>query len=335
MALKIRDIAEDAGVSIATVSRVLNKSQPVSEELRERVMASVERLGYRPNPVARSLRTRRTFVIGVIVPNISNAYFTDIVRAIEDVALEAGYVVTVCSSDQDLAKERRYVDVLRNRMVDGVLIAVADRTQSQVSPLTESKVPVVLIDRRLEASSNGDSVTVDTRHGAYVAVQHLFQRGYSRIGIVGGPSAVSTALDKIEGYKDALREHSVPLDEGLVFEGDYTEASGADIARRIFQMDNPPQAVLIANNLMTLGFFKVVKEYGLRVPHDIAFVSFDDSTWASLADPPVTLVDQPTYELGKTATEILLDRMDSEASDVHAEARHLVLRPRLIVRGSC
>jgi len=285
--------------------------------------------------VPRSLRTSRTLVIGVIVPNISNAYFTDVLRAVEDVALQAGYVVTVCSSDQDLAKERRYIDVLRNRMVDGALIAVADREQSDLRPLTESNVPVVLIDRRLDSCPDCDSVTVDTRHGAYVAVQHLIQRGYNRIGIIGGPMGVSTALDKLEGFRDALRDRGMPVDDNLIFEGDYTETSGADIGRRIFRMAEPPQAVLITNNLMTLGFFRVVKEYGLRVPHDIAFVSFDDSTWASLVSPPVTLVDQPTYQLGKTATEILLDRMDGEPNHVQAGARHRVLRPRLIIRGSC
>ncbi len=334
MALKIKDIAEDAGVSIATVSRVLNDSQPVSKELRERVMSSVQRLGYRPNVLARGLRLKRTFVIGVIVPNIRNAYFTDIVRAVEDVALEAGFVVTVVSSDQDLDKERRYVDVLRNRLVDGALVAVADRHRSDLSPLIDSQVPVVLIDRRLEACGACDSVTVDVRQGAYVAVQHLIQRGYERIGMISGPLSVSTAADKLAGYRQALADSGRPVDESLIYMGDYTEDSGSRLARAMLRAPVPPQAVLVANNMMTLGFVRVVKEYGLRVPHDIAFISFDDSAWASLVTPPVTLVDQPTYELGKAAMEILLDRIDGEP-DGDDEPRHIVLRPSLILRGSC
>ncbi len=334
MAPKIKDIAEDAGVSIATVSRVLNVSQPVSKELRERVMSSVERLGYRPNVLARGLRLKRTFVIGVIVPTISNAYFTDIARAVEDVALEAGYVVTVVSSDQDLVKERRNVDVLRNRLVDGALVAVADRYRSDLSPFMDNQVPVVLIDRRLEGCSACDSVTVDVRQGAYMAVEHMILRGYERIAMIGGPMSVSTAADKLDGYKQALADHGRPVDESLIYVGDYTEESGSDLARQMLRAPNPPQAVLVSNNLMTLGLVRVIKEYGLRVPHDLAFVSFDDSTWASLVTPPVSLVDQPTYQLGKAATELLLGRLSGDA-DADGEPRHIVLRPRLIVRGSC
>ena len=333
MTLKIKDIAEDAGVSIATVSRVLNNSQPVSKELRERVMSSVNRLGYRPNILARGLRMKRTFVVGIIVPNISNAYFTDIVRAAEDVALEAGYVVTVASSDQDLVKERRYVDVLRNRLVDGALVAVAHRFESDLTPLTEADVPVVLVDRRLEGCTDCDSVTVDVRQGAHMAVTHLALRGYRRIGLIGGPLDVSTAADKLEGYRQALAEHGLPVDESLILMGDYTEASGVRLGREILQRQDPPEAMLVANNLMTLGFFRVVKEFGLRVPHDIAFASFDDSAWASIVTPPVTLVNQPTYEVGKAAMELLLDRLEED--DAHrSEPKHQVLRPTLIVRGS-
>ena len=166
-----------------------------------------------------------------------------------------------------------------------------------------------------------------------MAVQHLIQRGYERIGMISGPSTVSTAVDKLEGYKEALLDHGRTVDERLIYLGDYTEESGSRLAREMLRRPGAPQAVLIANNLMTLGFFRVVKEYGLRVPHDIAFISFDDSTWASLVSPPVTLVDQPTYELGKVAMELLLDRIEGGA-DSEAEPKHHLLRPMLIVRGS-
>jgi len=334
MALRIKDVAEDAGVSIATVSRVLNDSQPVSKELRDRVMASVNRLGYRPNVLARGLRLKRTFVIGVIVPNISNAYFTDVVRAVEDVALEAGYVVTVVSSDQDLAKERRHIEVLRNRLVDGALVAVADRFRSDLSPLLGNEVPVVLIDRRLESCTTCDSVTVDVRQGAYTAVEYLMERGYERIAMIGGPESVSTAVDKLEGYKQALVDHGRTVDESLIYTGEYTEQHGSRLAREMLRAANPPQAVLVANGLMTLGLVRVIKEYGLRVPHDLAYIAFDDSTWASLVTPPVTLVAQPTRELGRAATELLLGRLEGDV-EPEGEPRHVVLRPSLLVRGSC
>jgi len=327
----IKEIADDAQVSIATVSRVLNGSQSVSEELRARVMASVQKLGYQPNMVARSLRTRRSFVIGVVIPTISNPFFTDIVRAVEDVAHQAGYVVTIHSSDQDLAKERRYLQVLRRRMADGVIIAVADREASDMSPLTADGIPVVLVDRCLEGASL-DSVTVDTKRGAYVAAEHLIERGYRRIAFLGGPRHVSTANDKLEGYRQALKEHGVPIHDELILFGDYTEASGRELGRRVLNMPHRPDAVLVANNVMTLGFFTVVREYGLRVPHEIAFIGFDDRQWASLVTPPVTMIDQPTYDLGRVATEMLLERMEGEQG---REPRHQVLPARLVVRGSC
>lgn len=331
MPSRIKDIAQDAGVSTATVSRVLNKTQSVSEELQARVEASVAKLGYRPNIVARSLRLRRTFVIGMIIPNVSNAYFMDIVRAAEDVAIESGYAGTICSSDQDLTKERRYVEMLRDRMVDGALIAVADRQASDLSSLVRAKVPIVLIDRRLDDAAL-DSVTVDTRSGAYSGVQHLVQRGYKRIATIAGPQSVSTGADKLEGYREALRDAGLPIDEELICIGDYSDASGYELGRGLLNISHPPQAVLAANNLMTLGLLRAVQERGLRIPHDIGIIGFDDNKWASLLSPPVTFVDQPTYELGKTATELLLARMKGER---RPSVEHVVLRTRLIVRGSC
>lgn len=329
---KIKDIAEDAGVSIATVSRVLNNSQPVSEELRRRVLESVKKLNYQPNALARSLRTRRSLVIGALVPNVRNPYFTDIVRAVEDLALEAGYVVTICSSDQDLERERRYIETLRHRMVDGVLVAVADRSRSDLSPLVEGGIPVVLADRALDCTTC-DMVTVDVRRGAYQAVEYLIARGYRRIGIITGPQSVSTAVGKLEGYREALERYGLPVTPAFIVDGGYTEEGGTKAARQMLAKADPPRAVVVSNNLMALGFFRVVREQGLRVPEDIAFVSFDDSTWASLVTPPVTLVDQPTYEVGKIATELLLNRLQADEADA-LSPRHVVLQPRMIVRGS-
>lgn len=330
VAVQIGDIAADAQVSAATVSRVLNGSQTVDDSLRLRVLASVEKLGYQPNMVARSLRMRKSFVLGVIIPSITNPFFTAVARAVEDAALEAGYAVTICSSDQDLAKERRYLQVLRNRMVDGALVAVADMHASDLTPLTQSGMPVVLVDRCLEGVTL-DSVIVDTRRGAYMAVEHLISRGYRRIGMVGGPLGVSTAASKLEGFRQALADHGVPIGKDMVLSGDYTEASGYEIGRTLLAMRTPPDAVLVANNQMTLGFFRLVRERGLRVPQEIAFIGFDDAPWASLVVPPVTVVDQPMYELGQRATQMLLERMDGRRQEI----RHDVLPTRLIMRGSC
>jgi DNA-binding LacI/PurR family transcriptional regulator len=273
---------------------------------------------------------RKSFVLGVIIPSISNPFFTAVARAVEDTALEAGYAVTICSSDQDLAKERRYLGVLRNRMADGALITVANTEKSDLSPLLASGMPVVLVDRCLSGVTL-DSVTIDTRRGAYMAVEHLLERGYRRIGLVGGPPPVSTATSKLEGFCQALRDRGLPVEQELLLAGAYTEESGYELGARLLGLRNPPDALVVANNQMTLGFFRLVKERGLRVPQEIAFVGFDDAPWASLVVPPVTVIDQPTYDLGRSATKMLLERLDGGREEV----RHEVLPARLIVRGSC
>lgn len=330
MRSKIHDIAKEAQVSIATVSRVLNGTQPVSDALSARVLMAAERLHYQPNPGAQSLRTRRSLVIGVIIPNISNPSFTDMVQAVQEVADQAGYIVTICSSHEDLAMEQSYLRLLHNRRVDGAIMTVVDRHMTQLTALLQNNVPVVLMDRLLEEVAI-DSVTVDVQRGAYFAVEHLIQRGYQRIAMLGGPASASTAVDRLAGYRQALHDNGLSVDEALVLAGNYTQESGVELGKRLLDLPDPPTAVLVANNQMTLGFFRVVKEYGLRIPHNVAIVGFDDSEWSSLVTPPITVIDMPTYDLGKVAAEMLLKRIRGEET---GEPKHVVLRCKLVIRGS-
>jgi LacI family transcriptional regulator len=329
MPSKMKAIAEDAQVSVATVSRVLSGNGPVSAEVRERVLLTVEKLGYQPNHIARSLRTRKSFVLGLIIPSITNPFFTNIARAIEDTALRAGYVVTVFSSDQNFEKEKRYLELMCNRMVDGAMLVVTDRYSSNLDQLVQTGIPAVLIDRKLENASF-DRVMVDTCTGTYRAVEHLLQRGYHRIGMIAGPRNVSTAEDKVRGYLAAFNDHQLPVEEDLLLFGDYTEESGISIGRQFLNQAQPPDAVIVSNNLMTIGFYRVVKEYSLRIPHEIAIIGFDDTSWASLVTPPITMIDQPTYELGKVAVEFLLERINGLA----VEPRTHYLRTKMLIRGS-
>lgn len=329
MTSQIKSIAKDARVSVATVSRVLNGNPTVTEEMRTRVLNSVEKLGYQPNMIARSLRTRKSFVLGLIIPSITNPFFTDIARAVEDVALQAGYVVTILSSDQKVSKEQRYIEVLTNRMVDGILITVCDREKSNLDLLARTQTPVVLVDRLVDNSSF-DRVAVDTEMGAYRAVEFLLERGYRRIGMIAGLHNVSTAEDKVRGYLRALADHNLPQEPDLLVKGDYTEDSGYKIGKQLLGLQKPPDAVIVSNNLMTIGFYRVIKEYGLRIPHEIALIGFDDMNWASLVSPPITMIAQPTYEVGKTAIEFLLERI----SGISCEPRTKILRTNMLVRGS-
>lgn len=329
MASQMKLIAEDAQVSIATVSRVLNGKDSTTAEIRERVMRSVEKLGYQPNMIARSLRMRKSFVLGLIIPNITNPFFANIARAVEDIALQSGYVVTIFSSDQNLVKEKHYTEFMCNRMVDGAVVAVADQFSSNLDQLANTEIPVVLIDRHLE-NSTFDRVMVDTFGATYRAVEYLIERGYKRIGMIAGPQNVSTAVDKARGYQQAIVDHKMPLEENLLLYGDYTEESGIALGRQILCQPNHPDALIVSNNLMTLGIYRVIKEYGLRIPHEIALIGFDDIHWSSLVTPPITMIDQPTYELGQKAIEFLLDRIAGNTQ----EPRTHILRTQLIIRGS-
>jgi LacI family transcriptional regulator len=190
-------------------------------------------------------------------------------------------------------------------------------------------IPVVLIDRYLEKSSF-DRVMVDTYGGTYRAVEYLLQRGYRRIGLIAGPQNVSTAVDKTQGYKQAIIDQKLPLDETLLLYGDYTEESGIALGRQILSQPVPPDALIVSNNLMTLGVYRVIKEYGLRIPHEIALIGFDDIQWTSLVTPPITMIDQPTYELGQKAIEFLLERI----AGYSLGPRTHILRTKMIIRGS-
>ena len=330
MAPNLKDIAAHAGVSTATVSRVLSGARPVNAELRERVMAAVEKHGYQPNLVARSLRMSTSFVLSVIVPSITDPFFSEIARAIEDVAYATGYSVNICSSDGALEKEQRHLQAVSRRRVDGVFIKVADMHKSNLAPLIRSGIPVVLVDRMLDGAAL-DTVTVDTRQGASAAVDYLVQRGYRRIATLAGPQHVSTAIHKLEGYCQALVDNGLAVDASLIAIGDYTEASGRQLGRQLLDLPEPPDAFLVANNQMTFGFFSVLRERGLRIPQQIALIGFDDSDWTSIAIPPITVIDQPAYEVGHVAAQMLLERL----ADSDREPQHRILSTRLIVRGSC
>ena len=327
---KLKDIASEAGVSVATVSRVFTNARPVSDDLRERVLATAARNGYQPNLLARSLRTSRTFVFGVIVPSITDPFFAPIARAIEEVAYAEGYCVSISSSDGDVLKERLHVEALHRRRVDGAIIKVADMHRTDLSMLIESGTPIVLIDRLLQGQSL-DTVTVDTRQGARSAVDYLIHRGYHRIATLAGPQHVSTAIHKLEGYRQAHLDHGLAVDESLIAYGDYTEASGRDLGRRLLDLQAPPDAFLVANNEMTYGFFTVLRERGLRVPQQVGLIGFDDAKWTAIAVPPMTVVEQPAQDVGRTAVELLLDRL--RLPERPAQSR--ILPTRLVIRGSC
>ncbi|MFQ6057978.1 MAG: LacI family DNA-binding transcriptional regulator [Anaerolineae bacterium] len=326
----VKDVAKLAGVSTATVSRVLNNHPHIADETRSRVLWAMEQLGYQPSRVARRLRMKSTQILGLIISDIANPFFTSVVRGIEDVAYANQYSLLLCNSDEDPARESLYVDVLQAERVAGIIISPADENSTSCEPLLKNGVPIVAMDRRLR-QFDVDTVLVDNVKGAYQATSHLIRLGHRRIGLIGGPPRITTGRERREGYEKALSEHGLEVDQSLIKIGDFKQDSGYQRACELLEMDDPPTAIFTANNLMTLGALNAIHEKGLNIPRDVAIVGFDDMPWAPSLDPPLTAVAQPTYELGCTAADLLLQRI----ADKDREIVEMKLEPTLIIRDSC
>src|SRR5580698_8584825 len=274
-------------VSPATVSRVLNGKQDVDPDLRRRVLGAVAELGYRRNGPARSLRTRAAMVLGVIISDITNPFFTAVVRGVEDVAQLAGYSVVLANADEDVAKESRYLEVAAAEQVAGVLLTPASSQLTTIEVLLERNIPVVTIDRRL-AMAPVDSVTVNNRQATLEAARHLISQGCRRLGFVAGPIEISTGASRLAGFRAALKEAGRPDDATLIAYANFRTEGGYAATRQLLQSRKPPDGLLISNNLMTVGGMQAIAEAGLDVPDDIAVVGFDDANWATALRPPLT-----------------------------------------------
>ena len=327
----IRDVAERAGVSVATVSHVINGTRKVAPGTAERVRRAMEELDYHPNAVARSLRTRKTQVIGVVVSDITNPFFATLVRGAEDAALEAGYSIFVCNSDETLEKENRYVQVLRRRRVDGMLLApVGGGENPAIRKLARQGVPFVFVDRRAPGVE-ADAVLSDNVGGAYLATKHLIERGHERIGIVLGIPGATTSEERLAGYRRALEEAGIPLAEELVVWGGYRVEGGRRATAKLLSLTPPPTAIFSTNNLMTIGVLQELFRHGVRIPGEMGVVGFDDLEWAEMANPSLTAVAQRPHEIGYRAVRLLLDRLGAEEPIPPREVRASV---DLKVRGS-
>ena len=316
MTVTIRDVAAAAEVSPATVSRVLNGKVEVAAELRRRVETAVAQLGYRPNGLARSLRMRATSVLGVVIADVTNPFFTAMVRGIEDVAQAAGYSVVLANSDEDLAKERRYLEVAVAEQMAGVVLAPASSRATDVSLLQQHRIPVVTVDRQL-AGLEIDSVTINNQLAARQVTEHLIAQGCRRIAFVSGPSVTSTAQRRLAGYRAALRAAGLPSSDDLVKRADFRVEGGYAATVELLRSAERPDGLLVSNNLMALGSLQALQEEGVEIPGEIAFASFDGISWARTLRPTLTVIEQPTYEIGKRAAELLLARVAGDQGTAH------------------
>lgn len=328
----IRDVAQKAGFSVATVSHVINGTRKVAPETAERIKQAMEELDYHPNAVAQSLRTQKTKAIGIVVSDITNPFFATLVRGTEDAAAEAGYSLIVCNSDESPDKEDRYVRLLRQRRMDGLLISpVGDGSTSAVQELPRQRMPFVFVDRRAEGVE-ADAVLSDNIAGAYQATHYLIEQGHSRIGLILGIKGATTTEERLAGYSQALEEAGIAISKELMVWGGYRTEGGRRATALLMGLDAPPTAIFSTNNLMTMGVLQELIERGVTIPTDMAVVGFDDLKLANLVRPALTAIAQKPYQIGHTAFGLLLKRISEPTGN--EEYQEIRIPVKLRIRGS-
>ncbi len=325
----MRDVAARAGVSVTTVSHVINETRPVSDELRRRVLAAMDELGYQPNRLARSLRRGQTHTIGMIIPDSANPFFAEVARGVEDTSFENGYSLILCNSDGDLDKELLYTNVLTEKRVDGILFVAAGLSTDRILDLQHQKTPLVVVDRDLPDAAV-DSVLTDNAQGGWLATRHLIELGHRRIACITGPSDLTPSADRVTGYRRAMREEGIPIDEALIVKGDFQYDSAYRASIQLLQMQDPPTAIFACNDLMAVAVMRAALEQGQRVPDDLSVVGFDDVRLAAFANPPLTTIAQPKHEIGAVAATMLLKRMQNHERPAHRQ----VFETSLVIRKS-
>ncbi len=328
----LKDVASLAGVHPGTASRAINaETRPlVNEETARRVLAAADDLGYRPNPIARGLKTSRSYTVGVLIPDLTNPLFPPIVRGIQDRLEEAAYTPLIANTDNDPDRERADFEAMRARQVDGMITATARRDHGLPAGLEDVELPVVLVNRRLEDGAR-PSVVADDRLGVRLAVEHLISIGHRRIAHLAGPQELSTGYLRHEGFLEAMRAAGLEPDPDLILSGSaFLESEGERLCNELLDRDLGATAIFAANDLMALGCYDAFVDRGITCPEEISVVGYNDMPFAGWFSPPLTTVRLPHYEIGIRAAELLLDRM----RDPEAEPVQVLLEPELVVRGS-
>jgi LacI family transcriptional regulator len=326
----IKQVAAHAGVSSATVSHVINGTRYVSEPVQEQVRKSMNDLGYRPNALARSLRSGYTHTVGLILPDSANPYFAEVGHSIENAAFEAGYSVILCNTENDFEKESFYMDVLTKKQVDGVIFVTTGEGSDSLKNLAEIGTPTVVMDRDFPGLEL-DVVLADSFQGGYLATQHLISLGHKRIGCIAGPSSINPSFRRVIGYKQALQAANLDVEPELIMNGDFHPKSGWDVARAMLSQPDAPTAIFACNDLMAIGALRAAVELGLQVPDDLALVGYDDIELASYTNPSLTTIKQPKVEMGLAALNFLLGRIKNKQS----APQRALLPVSLVIRGSC
>ncbi len=331
----IRDVARRVGVSVSTVSRVLNGTSYVSPETKRLVLEAIQDLDFAPSQIARGFATKKTATIGLIIPDVTNPFFSDVARGTEDVAIEEGFATILCNSDWKSEREFMYLDLLRGRWVDGVIV-VGSRSEPAALAAAIGRTPYVLVERL--HTQTAYTVWTDNRRGGALATQHLLDSGCRTFVHVSGPPDSPSSTERRLGFMDVMRRAGIATYQ--IIEGDYRYQSGVEIGQQIFSGQTIPEGIFAANDMMAIGILHAATLAGVRVPDDTAVIGYDNITPAEYAAPPLSTIDQPAYEMGRAAMSLLLERMQAgrhdgtgDHLDTHMDPQR-EFQPRLIVRRS-
>jgi LacI family transcriptional regulator len=328
----MRDVARLAGVSTSTVSAVINETVGVSPERRARVLQAMAAIDYQPDAIARSLKTGRSNAIGFVVPDITNAFYPEVIRGAEEAGQAAGYSVLLCDSNEDHEIEERQLAALFSRRVDGVILACCANSRAY-EIIARRQIPVIFIDR-LPAAPTANTVCTDNVQAAQAAAEHLIQLGHKRIGMLAGRLELSPHRDRLEGFRKAMQESHLPIMDEYLITGNVQVDDGFVAGKRLLELPQPPTAVMASNNKLLLGVLQAVEENGVTIPEDLSVLGFDDYSWNQHFNPTLTAVAQPTRQIGRQSFELLREMIEHPESEKNARPVRLSLPAELRVRRS-
>lgn len=326
----IREVAKHAGVAPITVSRVINKSGYVSQEVRERVETAIADLHYIPNAIGTSLRSSQTHILALILSDITNPFWTTLARGVEDVANESGYYVVLCNTDESQAKLDQYVTVMLKKRVDGFLLVPAEDTPHTIQTILRQGIPLVVLDRQVPGQAI-DIVRGDSEGGAYQLTRHLLEQGHRHIAIIAGQRHVTTSIDRVAGYRRAMLEAGLKVKESQIYWGKFDQSHGYNAAQQVLKSSPRPTALVTGNNFIAVGVMHALRGAGIQVPQGMAVVTFDDFPTNLIIDPFLTSAAQPAYEMGYRATRLLLSRVTAQDP---APCQEIVFPVEIIIRDS-
>ena len=328
--ITIKDIARKAGVSVATVSYVVNQTRYVSPERKARVLQAIAELGYSPNAIARSLRQKNTRMIGLIVPDSSNPFFAEIAKGVEDAGYERGYSVILCNSNASIERELVYLDLLRSKRVDGIIFIATTTRVDQIRPFVAAGIPVAVFYRD-NPDLDIDTFRIDNVKAGCMATRHLIDLGHRQIACIQPASAQTPSGQRVDGYKQAMQESGLTWDEALLPRGDNRVSGGKEAAQALVSSGRPFSAIFSSNDAMAIGAMRALREMGYAMPQDVSIVGVDDIILASYTEPPLTSVAQPKYEAGCQAVDFVIQRVEG---GYNQGPRNVLLEIELIVRAS-